>query len=126
MCFRKAADVVPLLQVQIVSHSRFAAKMGFPAGLLESQACEEADIVNVHVNSSREQRFAIFGLDAFPVEIECCEIERAAKTLDQRHGTGLRALSSESRFLDQVGRDGPVDDSQHPAHQFRAASEQEP
>ena len=33
MCFRKAADVVPLLQglaeVQIVSHSRFAAKMDF-------------------------------------------------------------------------------------------------
>ncbi len=33
MCFRKAAGVVPLLQgltkVQIVSHSRFAAKMGF-------------------------------------------------------------------------------------------------
>ncbi len=33
MCFRKAAGVVPLLQgltkVQIVSHSRFAAKMEF-------------------------------------------------------------------------------------------------
>ncbi len=33
MCFRKAAGVAPLLQgltkVQIVSHSRFAAKMEF-------------------------------------------------------------------------------------------------
>ncbi len=33
MCFRKAADVVPLLQgltkLQIASHSRFATKMDF-------------------------------------------------------------------------------------------------
>ncbi len=39
MGFRKAADVVPLLQgltkVQIVSHSRFAAKMDFNISHLE-------------------------------------------------------------------------------------------
>ncbi len=38
MCVRKAEVVVPLLQglteVQIASHSRFAAKTDFPAGLL--------------------------------------------------------------------------------------------
>ncbi len=40
LCFRKAEVVVTLLQglaeVQIVSHSRFAAEMDFPAGLLEA------------------------------------------------------------------------------------------
>ncbi len=39
MCFRKAAVVVPLLQgltkAQIVSHTRFAAKMGFNTSHLE-------------------------------------------------------------------------------------------
>ncbi len=40
MCFRKAAVVVPLLQglakVQIVSHSRFTAKMEFDTSHLET------------------------------------------------------------------------------------------
>ena len=51
------------------------------------------------------------------------EIQRTTKSLDQRHGAGLCGLSSESRFLDQVDRDGPVDDSQHPAHQFRTTDQ---
>ncbi len=42
MCFRKAAVVVPLLQglakVQIVSHSRFAAKMEFDTSHLDGRS----------------------------------------------------------------------------------------
>lgn len=53
------------------------------------------------------------------------EIQRTAESLDQRYRAGLRCLSSESCFLDQVGREGPVHDPQHTPHQFRAAGEQE-
>jgi uncharacterized protein (AIM24 family) len=41
------------------------------------------------------------------------EVQRTAESLDQRHRAGLRALSGEASFLDQVGRDGPVHDPQY-------------
>ena len=42
------------------------------------------------------------------------EVQRTAKMLDQRYRSDLRFFSSESRFLDQLGREGPVHCLQHP------------
>ena len=48
------------------------------------------------------------------------EIERAAKTLDQRHGAGVGRLPGEPCLLDQMRGDRAVDDTQHLPHDLWA------
>ena len=53
------------------------------------------------------------------------EIQRTAKTPDQRHRSSVRRLVRQSGLLDQARGDHAVDDAKHLAHDRPAAGEQE-
>lgn len=44
------------------------------------------------------------------------EIERAAESLDQRHGAGQAACARETRLANQLARDRPIDDAEYLRH----------
>ena len=58
------------------------------------------------------------------VEVEV-EIQRTAEALDQGDCPGLGPRAGKPGLLDQVGGDAAVDDAEHPAHDGRAAREQQ-
>jgi len=76
-----------------------------------------------------ESRRSVGALDIHPVEEQHMEvniqIQRTAKTLDQRDRAGVRRLMRQSGLLDQVRSNHPVNDAEHLAHDRRAAGEQE-
>jgi hypothetical protein len=53
------------------------------------------------------------------------EIERGAKALDQRHGTGHTGRAREPRLLEYVRRDRPVDDAEYLSQRVRIRGKQE-
>ena len=54
------------------------------------------------------------------------EIERAAKTLDQRHGAAVGRLPGEPCLLDQMRGDRAVDNTQRLPHDLWVAGKQKP
>ena len=53
------------------------------------------------------------------------EVQRAAKSLDERNRSGARLVLPEPRFGAQVRRDGPDHDAERAVHGVRVAGEQE-
>ncbi len=51
-------------------------------------------------------------------------IKRAAEALNQRHRPGVCFGPGQSRLVDEMRLDRPVDDPQHPAHRLGVAGEQ--
>ncbi len=94
LCFRKAAVVVILLQrlaeVQIVSHSRFAAKTDFPAGLLDndSKDCTQGahDVVGIGYTLAMETRVELLELQTPKRAGELCRL------IEKLHGEGCRVV----------------------------------
>jgi len=54
------------------------------------------------------------------------QIQGAAESLDQGYSPGLGGGAGTPGLVDEMGLDGPVDDTQYPAHDLGSACEQEP
>jgi hypothetical protein len=54
------------------------------------------------------------------------QIERTAKSLDQRDRASVACLRRKACFFDQIRGKGAIDDTQHFAHDRRTTDKQEP
>ena len=64
-------------------------------------------IVAIHINAIQAQN----------VKVDV-EVESAPETLYERYCSGRTLLELKSRFVDQMGRDRPINDAQHIAHRL--------